>query len=251
MISYKHHLQHMRYAASRIDNPQGYLYNQIKKFIGYIKKTKYTFRPSWGRVFTFIYAAKFAKTLPYYDRYPMVLVLKRYSKKGYFDGFNLHYISPYYRKIFLRGIAHIHMRGVDRYHMSEFYEATSRLIRRIAKPLIHRYRIDHVRGMRYIRIPGVLPEYFGSVNDQTFMKTGLQRVWMESMRAIFRGAHRKFRAEVRKKARKAAKRHEEAHKKAKRSSTPLKPKHGKAAKKSMSAKNSKASTGKRYGGKRK
>lgn len=40
MISYTHHILHMRQAASRIEHPQGTLYKQIAKFIKDLKKRK-------------------------------------------------------------------------------------------------------------------------------------------------------------------------------------------------------------------
>jgi len=251
MISYTHHILHMRQAASRIEHPQGTLYKQIAKFIKDLKKGKRTHRAAWGRVLSFMYTAKFAKVLPYYDRYPMALIIKANVKKGYFDGFNLHYIDPHYRTLFLRGIMHIYLEGPNRFLMKEFQEATSRLIKRIARPCVHRYRFDHVRNMQFLTIPGLLPEHFNGVKDQTFMKAGLQRVWRESMLAIVRGAKWKLRRDTLKKAKAAAKRHMKAHKTAKKSSTPPKPRRGTPVRESATAKNSKASTGKRYGRKRK
>lgn len=251
MISYRQHVEHMRYAASRIENPQGVLYKQISTFIKNIKKGKTAHRAPWGRVLSFMYTAKFARKLPYYDRYPMSLIIKANTKKGYFDGFNLHYINPYFRTLFLRGLAHIYTSSNNRYLMREFQEATSRLVKRISRPLVHRYRFDHVKNIKFLTIPGLIPEHLGSVQDQTFMKAGLRKVWIESMIAIVRGAKWKLKRQTKKKAAAAAKRHMEAHKKAAKSSTPPKPRRGKPVRKSVSARNSKASTGKRYGRKRK
>ena len=47
-------------------------------------------RPSAGRMSMFFYDPKFKKTLPYYDRFPLVLPIERYSNG--FLGINLHYL---------------------------------------------------------------------------------------------------------------------------------------------------------------
>ena len=47
-------------------------------------------RPSAGRMSMFFYDPKFKKTLPYYDTFPLVLPLERYTDG--FLGINLHYL---------------------------------------------------------------------------------------------------------------------------------------------------------------
>ena len=47
-------------------------------------------RPFYGRLNMFIYDPKFKKTLPYYDTFPLVLPLEKYSDG--FLGINLHYL---------------------------------------------------------------------------------------------------------------------------------------------------------------
>lgn len=244
MISYKNHLKHMLDAASKIENPQGFLYKAIVKFRKNSKKPN--FRVTWGRVYSFMYAAKNARTLPYYDRYPLVLVMSRNIKNRTFDGLNLHYVNPFFRTFLLRGIAHIYMNGPDRYQVKEFQEAVSRLAKRIAKPCMHRYRVDRVLNFRYIRVPGLIPEHLNAVKDETYIKSGLQRVWVESTKAIVRGAKWKLQRDAKKKAAAAAKRHMEVHAKAAKSSSKPKTRKGKPIKESASLKASKARTGKKY-----
>lgn len=237
-------MEHMLHAASRIDDPDGKLYKFIVKFHKNAKKPQY--RAVWGKVYSFMYVAKFAKTLPYYDRYPMVLIIKRDTKKKTFDGFNLHYISPQFRTLLLRGIMHLYMAGADRYLMPEFQTSVAKMIKRIAGPCMHRYRMDHVINLRYIQIPSLLPIHLGSVKDQTFIRAGLQRVWMDSHRAMFRKSAWKLRKEAKRKAKKLAKAHAVAKAKAVKSSVRPKTRHGKPTMKSETARNSKARTGKKY-----
>ena len=48
-----------------------------------------------GRMYTFFYNAKTKKKLPYWDRFPLVIILD--LREDGFTGLNLHYIPPRYR----------------------------------------------------------------------------------------------------------------------------------------------------------
>lgn len=231
-------------AASRIENPQGRLYKAIVSFRKNAKKPK--FRAAWGKVYSFRYHAKYEKVLPYYDRYPMVLVLSSNKKNKTFDGLNLHYVNPYFRTLLLRGIMHLHMAGPDRFVVKEFKDSVTRLVKRIMKPCVHRYRIDRVMNYRYIQIPGLIPPHLNSVHDQTFMKASYQRAWMDSTKAIISGAKWKLKMENKRKAAKAAARHTAAQAKRKAAGQKVKARSGNPERKSKTAKSSKAKTGKKY-----
>ena len=60
------------------------------KAMDLIRDGKQATRPFFGKMNMFIYAPKFAKKLPYYDTFPLVLPLERYSDG--FLGINLHYL---------------------------------------------------------------------------------------------------------------------------------------------------------------
>jgi|694.fasta_scaffold02131_8 hypothetical protein len=55
--------------------------------------------PLLGRLYFFHYDPKYADVLPYYDVFPLVLMLKRYNDG--FLGLNLHYLPIVYRAAFL------------------------------------------------------------------------------------------------------------------------------------------------------
>jgi hypothetical protein len=55
-------------------------------------------RPLIGRMFMFLYDPKHKETLPYYDRFPLILMVG--PAKGGFYGLNLHYLPPRQRAIF-------------------------------------------------------------------------------------------------------------------------------------------------------
>lgn len=55
--------------------------------------------PKWGFMYMFVYDALHKDTLPYYDRFPLVIMLS--PAPGGFMGLNLHYLNPKVRAIFL------------------------------------------------------------------------------------------------------------------------------------------------------
>jgi hypothetical protein len=52
-----------------------------------------------GSIYSFVYMPKYAKTLPYYDIFPLVLVLSEVP--GGFLGLNMHYLRPIDRALFM------------------------------------------------------------------------------------------------------------------------------------------------------
>jgi len=52
-----------------------------------------------GRMYFFIYDPKLKETLPYYDAFPLVVIISKYSDG--FLGLNLHYLPPKMRAAFL------------------------------------------------------------------------------------------------------------------------------------------------------
>ena len=58
-----------------------------------------------GRMYFYFYDPKFKKTLPYYDRFPLVIPIERYQDG--FLGLNLHYIHPKQRIILLDKLSEV------------------------------------------------------------------------------------------------------------------------------------------------
>lgn len=76
-----------------IRNPQRIVADITKE------RERYRGRFITGGLYFFHYDPKYAKTLPYYDIFPLVLVLEKY--KDGFMGLNLHYLPVKYRAIFM------------------------------------------------------------------------------------------------------------------------------------------------------
>lgn len=56
-------------------------------------------KPTIGSMYMYYYDPKFKETLPYYDRFPLIILVG--PAKGGFYGLNLHYLSPILRAKFL------------------------------------------------------------------------------------------------------------------------------------------------------
>ena len=66
-------------------------------------------RPSIGRLNMYFYDPKYKKTLPYYDRFPLVLPIERIS--GGFAGINFHYLRPVARFSLLERLQRFAIKG--------------------------------------------------------------------------------------------------------------------------------------------
>ena len=114
-----------------------------------------TFRP--GNMFMFFYDPKTKDTLPYYDKFPLVIVVGK--APGGFYGLNLHYISPLLRvKLLDALIANTTDRRYDentRFKLNyAMLNRSSKL--RFYKPCFKHYLLDHVQS-RLAHVPA--PEW--------------------------------------------------------------------------------------------
>tara|TARA_A200000159_G_scaffold164526_1_gene194543 strand:- start:3125 stop:3709 length:585 start_codon:yes stop_codon:yes gene_type:complete len=114
-----------------------------------------TFRP--GNMFMFFYDPKTKETLPYYDKFPLVIVVGK--AEGGFYGLNLHYISPLLRVKLLDALmANTTDRRYDentRFKLNyAMLNRSSKL--RFYKPCFKHYLLDHVQS-RLAHVPA--PEW--------------------------------------------------------------------------------------------
>ena len=113
------------------------------KAMNLIRDGKQASRPFFGNLNMFFYDPKFKKTLPYYDRFPLVLPIERYSDG--FLGINFHYLPMKLRLQLLDKV-------VDFSNNTKFDETTrlavdySKLKRfNIIKPTLKRYLAGRVK----------------------------------------------------------------------------------------------------------
>ena len=133
-----------------------------------------------GKMYFFVYNPKHKMTLPYYDMFPLVLPVERYSDG--FLGINFHYLHPKDRAIL--------MDQLKAYANNKRYDETTKLklsyqmlagfskIKR-ARPTIHRYLNNKVNS-KFVRINADEWEVALFLPVERFKKASKQKVWTDS-----------------------------------------------------------------------
>ena len=118
-----------------------------------------------GSLFAYWYDPKWARKLPYYDEFPMIMMVEK--AKGGFIGLNFHYLPPMLRARLLdrvkgRGISWSAIKNID-----------------VVKPAVKRYLSGHVGG-RVVVIPENEEELSIFLPLERFKKASTASVWADS-----------------------------------------------------------------------
>lgn len=137
-----------------------------------------------GGMFMFFYDPKHKKTLPYYDSFPLVIIIG--PAEGGFLGLNLHYLPPLLRAKFLDAL--LDETNNDRYDETTRFNATYDLMKRAAKykyfkPCIKHYLNEHVRS-RFARVDAPEWEIATFLPTADFQKATKTQVYRDSRRKI-------------------------------------------------------------------
>ena len=128
-------------------------------------------RVELGDLFCYYYNPKYRATLPYYDMFPMIMLLS--AEKETFLGINFHYLRPKWRAILLDRVSAKIGGGLPKW-------SKLRNIRQIA-PTIKRYRYDHIMR-KVVPIKEDEQEIAIFLPTERFRKAGKSKVWAESER---------------------------------------------------------------------
>ena len=141
-----------------------------------------------GRMYTFFYDPKTKDKLPYYDRFPVILLLEA-NQQG-FSGLNLHYIPPRYRVKLLNELYDFIVTDdeEDDENMKTRIRVTYELLQSTAKmkffkPCYKRYLTSHIEG----RALEIIPEYWdimAMLPVGRFEKESVRKVYSESIRSF-------------------------------------------------------------------
>ena len=141
-----------------------------------------------GRMYTFFYDAKTKDKLPYWDRFPVVLILDL-NQNG-FTGLNLHYIPPRYRvRLLYELYKYIRLDDDTRDenmkpHIRMRYEMLRGLSKlRFFKPCFKRYLTTQIEG----RALEITPDYWdvmAMLPLADWQKKHAREVYTESIRII-------------------------------------------------------------------
>ena len=146
-----------------------------------IKDGKKAARPFYGNLNMFFYDPKFKKTLPYYDRFPLVLPLERYSDG--FLGINLHYLPIPLR---IRLLDELMDYSTDtnfdsKTKINTDYKKLKNV--KLIKPTLKRYLAGHVKSA-FRRIDGDEFTVATLLPVQRFSKSSAAKVWNDSRSMI-------------------------------------------------------------------
>lgn len=140
--------------------------------------------PLVGRMFMYFYDPKHKKTLPYYDRFPLVIMVDK--APGGFYGLNLHYLEPRLRaRFFDKLLEYSNNNKYDkttRFKLSyELLKASSRMA--AFKPCYKRYLTEHIRS-KIAEVPSSEWEIALFLPTEQFKKSRNSSVWKNSKLSI-------------------------------------------------------------------
>ena len=137
-----------------------------------------------GGMFMFFYDPKGKDTLPYYDSFPLTIIVG--PAPGGFTGLNLHYLPMVLRAKFLDALMEI--TDDKKYDEDTKFNLSYSMLKRATsmkyfKPCFKRYLLTNVRS-RFARVPAPEWEIATFLPTQDFQKSGKSTVWADSRRMI-------------------------------------------------------------------
>jgi len=135
-----------------------------------------------GNMYMYFYDPKHKKTLPYYDRFPLILMIE--PRKGGFLGLNLHYLRPDIRAKFLDELMKLAPKKVG--NNSRLTKLRYDLLQSTRKykefrPCFKTYLTSQVAS-RMVRVPMTEWEIAVFLPTEQFKKSGKQNVWKDSLK---------------------------------------------------------------------
>ena len=140
--------------------------------------------PLIGSMNMFFYDPKHKLTLPYYDRFPLAIIVK--PAPGGFYGLNLHYLPNVLRAKFLDALLDI--TNNDKYDETTKFDVTLKLLQssskmKFFKPCLKHYLTRHVRT-RLARVQAPEWEIATFLPTADFQKSGKSTVYRDSRKMI-------------------------------------------------------------------
>ena len=137
-----------------------------------------------GRMFMYFYDPKHKKTLPYYDKFPLIFMVEK--AKGGFYGLNLHYLPHKQRAIFFDRLTDYSTN--KRYDISTRLKLSYALLKRASRlksfaPCFKHYLSENVRS-RIIEVPASEWETVLFMPSENFTKRNKNQVWSDSLKMI-------------------------------------------------------------------
>lgn len=135
-----------------------------------------------GNMYMYVYDPKTKKELPYYDRFPLVVMIEKY--KDGFLGLNLHYLRPDIRAKFLDELMKLapgKVKSNTRLLKAKYDLLQSTRKFKEFRPCLKRYLGTQIRS-RVVRVPMTEWEIAIFLPTEQFVKASKTEVWNESIR---------------------------------------------------------------------
>lgn len=137
-----------------------------------------------GGMYLYYYRPKHIKTLPYYDRFPLIFPFRVVS--GGFYGINMHYLGPVLRAKLMDAL--YNMTNNKQYDESTKLMLSYRILNSAAKfrwykPCVKHYLNNHVQSKFYL----IQPQYWDTalfLPLQKFVGAKQEQVWKDSRRKV-------------------------------------------------------------------
>ena len=141
-------------------------------------------RPAVGKMYMYFYDPKHKETLPYYDRFPLIVMVGP-APKG-FMGLNLHYLPLAIRAKFLDAL--LDTINNERYDESTRFRLSYEMLKCASKlkafrPCLKRYLSSHVRS-RLAMVPAPEWEIATFLPTADFEKASSSEVYKDSRRKM-------------------------------------------------------------------
>jgi hypothetical protein len=136
--------------------------------------------PLWGFMYMFVYDAKHKSTLPYWDRFPLVLMIE--PAPGGFYGLNLHYLRPKIRALFLDKLMEtLGNKALDeRTRLRLRYSLLSKAKKfREFRPCFKHYLTEHITS-KIAEVPATEWDIAIFLPTEHFIGAQKEEVWKES-----------------------------------------------------------------------
>ncbi len=144
---------------------------------------KQTTQPRIGDMMMYFYDPKHKQTLPYYDRFPLTIMVE--PAPGGFRGLNLHYLSPMVRARFLdelMALAPKKMTDTSRLNKLRYDLLQGARKYKEFEPCFKHYLMPNIKS-RIARVPMTEWEIAIFLPTEQFMKVKAQTVWRYSRKA--------------------------------------------------------------------
>jgi hypothetical protein len=139
-----------------------------------------------GSMYMYFYDPKHKKTLPYYDRFPLTIMVE--PAPGGFYGINLHYLPPILRAKMFDALLNI--TNNTRYDESTKFKLSYDLLKSSSKlrwfaPCFKRYLYSHVKNSPVI-VDATEWEVAMFLPTEQFKKDTRDNIWKESRKSVGR-----------------------------------------------------------------